>query len=196
MSPFYNFLLFLVKIYLKIFFRFKVEGIEKIDYSKSLVVAPNHKTLFDPLIVSAGFSKPIYWMAKKELWDASKLLGKFLDWVGAFPVDRQGTDIRAIRTSIKHLRDNKIVGIFPEGTRKDTFDEASGKNGVALIATRTNSIIVPVYIKRERKIFKKITLIIRNPISYDQKKYNEEEMNEMTRSLMLTIYGGERSIGS
>lgn len=196
MSPFYNFLLLLVKIYLKIFFRFKVEGIEKIDYSKSLIVAPNHKTLFDPLIVSSGFSKPIYWMAKKELWDTSKLLGKFLDWVGAFPVDRQGSDIRAIKTSMKHLRDNKIVGIFPEGTRTDTFDENNGKNGVALIATRTDSTIVPVYIKREGKIFKKITLIIRDPISYENKKSAEDELSEITRSLMLKIYGEERSIGS
>lgn len=194
MSPVYNFLLFLVKIYLKIFFRFKVEGLEKIDHEKSLIITPNHKTLYDPLIVSAGFQDPIYWMAKKELWDSSKLLSKFLNWVGAFPVDRKGSDIRAIKTSMKHLRDKKIVGIFPEGTRKEQFDENSGKNGVALIATRTNSTVVPVYIKRERKILKKITLIIRDPISYEQKKYNEEELSEITRSLMLTIYGEERNI--
>ena len=97
---------------------------------------------------------------------------------------------------MKHLRDKKIVGIFPEGTRTDKFDENSGKNGVALIATRTDSTIVPVYIKRERKIFKKITLIIRDPINYENKKFEEDELSEMTRSLMLKIYGEERSIGS
>ena len=196
MNPFYKVITFLTKIYLKIFFGFKVEGLEKIDYSKSIVVAPNHKTIYDPLIVSAGLGRPIYWMAKKELWDASKILGKILEWYGAFPVDRQGSDIRAIRTAMKYLRDKNIVGIFPEGTRMKTFDENSGKNGTALIATRTESTIVPVYIKRERKIFKKITLIIRDPITYEKKKFEEDELSEMTRGLMLKIYGEERSIGS
>ena len=196
MSPFYSVIKFLIKIYLKIFFGFAVEGLEKVDYNKSIVVAPNHKTLFDPLIVAAGFKNPIYWMAKKELWDASKIFGKILECFGAFPVDRHGNDIKAIRKAMKYLRDKKIVGIFPEGTRTDKFDENSGKNGVALIATRTDSTIVPVYIKRERKILKKITLIIRDPINYENKKFEEDELSEMTRSLMLKIYGEERSIGS
>ncbi|KXO17119.1 1-acyl-sn-glycerol-3-phosphate acyltransferase [Peptoniphilus sp. GNH] len=193
MSLFYKIARFLVFIYLKIFFRLEGIGFEKIDYDKKLIISGNHHTIYDPLIISSLIKKQVFWMGKKELWDCSRVLGFFLSSFGAFPVDRDGNDIGAIKKAIKYIRNNKILGIFPEGTRTDFMDLDLAKNGAVLMATRTAATIVPVYIDRRGKIFKKIKVYVRDPIDYKGLgKLEENDLTRLTRDLMLSIYDKKR----
>jgi len=102
-------------------------------------------------------------MAKKELFK-NKLFGKFLGALGAFPVARGENDLSAIRTSFKLLAEDKALGIFPEGTRFHDGEMHALQNGVAMLALRGKSPVVPAYIEGDYRLFRKMKLIVGEPV--------------------------------
>ena len=94
-------------------------------------------------------------MAKKELFKIP-LLAQLIKLLGAFPIDRSGGDISAIKKAISMLKNGNSVGIFPQGHRHPGVDPATTevKNGAGLIARRAACDIVPVYIARKDHTFK------------------------------------------
>ncbi|MDN8940728.1 lysophospholipid acyltransferase family protein, partial [Staphylococcus aureus] len=70
----------------------------------------------DPVFLAIIFSSKIKFMGKKELFE-NKFLAVFLRSIGVFPIDREGRDLKSLKNSIKLLKDGKVLGIFPEGTR-------------------------------------------------------------------------------
>ncbi|WP_354366493.1 lysophospholipid acyltransferase family protein [Peptoniphilus olsenii] len=188
----YRFLKFLFAIIFKIFYRIELYNKDNIpNHNKNLIICGNHSSNLDPIILTVYFDRPIYWMGKKELFE-NKILGKILQQLGVFPVDRNHNDLRAIKTSLKILKDNKVLGIFPEGTRVKEINYDEIKAGIALIAQKTNSEILPVYIDSDFKLFKKIKIYYRKPIKIDkEKKYNNTELMQISQDIMRTIYGEE-----
>lgn len=112
----YRFLKIILYVVFKLLYRVEIVGIENIPKENNLIVAGNHKSNLDPVFVSVFFKRHIYWMAKKELFN-NKLFGAFLKKLGAFPVAREEVDIKAIKTSLRHIKNGQVLGIFPEGTR-------------------------------------------------------------------------------
>ncbi|MBN2823099.1 MAG: 1-acyl-sn-glycerol-3-phosphate acyltransferase [Coriobacteriia bacterium] len=107
------------------------------------IIAGNHISHMDPILLWCGAPRPIHFMAKRELWD-STFLGWLLPRLWAFPVNRGGADRAAIETATKYLKDGDLVGIFPEGTRgedPEALGEAHG--GAAFIAMRADVPVVP-----------------------------------------------------
>lgn len=189
----YRFLKFLFAIIFKIFYRVELYNTENIpNHNKNLIICGNHSSNLDPIILAVYFDRPIYWMGKKELFE-NKILAKILQQLGVFPVDRNHNDLRAVKTSLKILKDNKVLGIFPEGTRAKEINYDEIKAGIALIAQKTNSEILPVYIDSDFKLFKKIKIYYRKPIKIDKEiKYNNTELMQISQDIMRTIYGEER----
>src|SRR2546421_2066875 len=87
---------------------------EKADRGDAFLLASNHISHFDPLIISGVVRRKIDWMAMAEFFPVP-FLGHFLRAVDAFPAARDRADRATIRTAIERLRTGRVVGVFPEG---------------------------------------------------------------------------------
>ena len=90
--------------------------------------------------------------------------------IGAISVDRDANDIGAMKACIKALKDEEKLVIFPEGTRNRNEDMQLGeiKSGVAMFAIKTKAPIVPVFINRTPKLFKRTVITIGKPFTLDE----------------------------
>ena len=124
-------------------------------------------------------------MAKKELFKIP-LLAQLIKILGAFPVDRSGSDVGAIKKAVSLVEEKKCMGIFPQGHRYAGEDprKTKTKNGVALIATRTEADIIPCYIRRKKnkfRLFGRTYVIIGERIPFSSLNYNADESGEYLR---------------
>lgn len=169
----------------RLIFRLKVIGAENEPSEGRLLVCSNHISAADPVLISASTKYMISYMAKKELFGIP-LFGSFLKSLGVFPVDRNGKDVSAVKKAISVLSEDGRVGIFPQGTRCPGEDprQTALKNGAAMIAARTESDVLPVYIHRKDntpKLFRKTVVVIGKPIKFSDLGYDPDASGEYTR---------------
>lgn len=150
---------FLIRIYFRIMYNVKIEGAENLPDGEGAIIAPNHISNLDPLLVVAFGRKPMKIMAKAELFKF-KLSDAFFRAVGAFPVSRGDADITAVKTCLRFLKKEELVLIFPHGTRIKPGEDVAIKEGVVLMALKARKNIVPCYISGTYGFRKKITLHI------------------------------------
>ena len=185
---FYRFARFLLKIVFKIRYKLVVHGNTNLPETP-LVICANHINLWDPILLAIIFDRPIRFMAKKELFD-NKFLGFLLNKFGAFPVDRDNVNIKTIKDAIKLVKDNEVLGIFPEGTRVKTVSEENMKTGVAMIASRAGADVIPVFINSNYKFRSKVEVFVRDKIaisSFDD--VSKDIRNKaITRAIYENIY--------
>ncbi|HVF02856.1 MAG TPA: lysophospholipid acyltransferase family protein [Rubrobacteraceae bacterium] len=126
-------------------FGFVVHGVEKVPKEGPLIIASNHRRYADPVLVSMAVPRRIQWMAKRELFISP--FDRLFFFIGAFPVDRQRGARAALKTSLDLLAANWALGIFPEGTRRKSYDPTDApKTGIAMISVRSNAPILPVFV--------------------------------------------------
>ena len=193
----YNILVVILKILFIPLFRINIEGLENIDENDKIIVCANHKSLLDPIFLAIAIPRDLYFMAKKELFDVP-ILKSALKSLGAFPVDRFGRDLKALRYSVSLLKDSKTLGIFPEGTRVDESKRENVKDGVAFIAIKSDADIVPVEIVSSYKPFKKTNILVKQPIRVNDFKSmkNKVAMKLMTDKVYEKIYENHTIIES
>jgi 1-acyl-sn-glycerol-3-phosphate acyltransferase len=121
----------------------KSEGKDKMPMSGPVIIAANHVSNWDPLVVALALNRPIYFMGKAQLFKYG-ILDKLFTQLNAFPVKKGVPDRNAIRRALKILEDGQVLGIFPEGGRNKTGEEMKAQSGVAMIALKSGSPIVPV----------------------------------------------------
>ena len=187
---FYNFIKTTVGIIFKIFYRIQVVNIENIPDTGKIILCSNHASLLDPIFISIIFPRHISWMAKKELFN-NRLLAFIIRKLGAFPVDRQGSDIAAIKNSLRVLKEDRVLGIFPEGTRVKAMNLDNAKSGIALLGVSSGSPILPVYIESNYKIFNRVKIYIGKPIFlFDEinGKLSSDDYLNMSKSILTRIY--------
>lgn len=126
----------------KLFYNFHIEGTENIPQDRALVMASNHRSYADPVILTMPMKKPVTYMAKEELFK-NKLFGWFITKLGAFPVKRGAGDLQVIDDAVGILESGRHLVIFPEGTRSKDGKVGKGKTGVALIAARSGADVLP-----------------------------------------------------
>ncbi len=139
-------------------------GIERVPSSGPLIVAANHVSYLDPPVLGIFLPRMLHYMAKRELF-AVPGLGAAITAVGAFPVDRGGNPMSAIRRSVEVLREGRAVAIFPEG-RRNTDGLAPIQLGVSLLASLARAPVVPACIvgtDRARQ-FARITVVYGEPL--------------------------------
>ncbi len=127
------------------------------------VVISNHLSMWDPLLIAVIIRRQIFWMGKAELFK-SRIASLFFKAMKAFPVRRGEGDLAAIRHAFRVLRDGKLFGIFPEGTRIKSKDISRFEPGTAMIALKNDAPVLPIYIKGNYKLFRRMKVIIGNPI--------------------------------
>ena len=153
---------------------------------KNYIIACNHTSNMDAVMLDIVFKKRFRFLAKKELFK-KKFNNAFLRELGGVPIDRSQADPRAIKEIFRLLDNNKNIAIFPQGTRAKTvnIEEGSAKEGVAMFSIRTNTPILPVMFDRKIKAFKTTRLIIGKPIYPDvERKKDKEYLNEYANSVI------------
>ena len=138
----------------KVCWRYKIEGRENLrafDKRKGVLLVANHTSFFDVVFMFIS-GRPKQWvrfMGRDTLFDnAGGLLGQIISRVGAFPIKRDTADRTSIKRAVRHLKNNEIVGILPEGTRRGKTDRPPEiHGGAALIARMAKVPILPMTVR-------------------------------------------------
>lgn len=180
---------FLAWLPLMILFPTKVIGKKNIKKKTPYVLTCNHFSNADPVILDLYLVRKLRFLAKKELFE-KKFNGWILRQFGGFPINRDKPEISAFKYSLNVLKENKILAIFPEGTRnKDLSNEGLQqlKNGAIVFASKGGAQLLPVVIYKRAKVFRRNYILIGEPIDIvaeDTKRLTKEEIDLNTRRLV------------
>src|SRR4051795_2837099 len=133
----------ILKPFLRIYFRISLVGREHLPKEGGVILASNHRSFLDPFVVGAWLGRPVFFVAKKELFDR-RFAGWFLNCLGAFPIRRGESDEESMETSKQILERGDALVIFPEGTRHRTGSLGRPKRGVGRLALETGAPVIPV----------------------------------------------------
>lgn len=125
------------------YWRVEVDGAERVPSQGPVIIAPVHRSFMDFVVAAQATKRKLYYMAKDDLW-RSERFGRFLEAIGAFPVDREGTDRLALARAQSVLEHGDALVLFPEGTRREGQVVEDLHEGAAFLAARTGAPIVPV----------------------------------------------------
>ena len=187
---FYTLVKAIAFVLFKIAFRIRVTGIDNVPVTGRLVLCANHQSNWDPIVLSTFYPRKIAWMSKKELFE-KKTMATALKWLGVFPVDRQIADVSAVKTALRILKDDRILGIFPEGTRVREHKPENAKAGVAMLAVKSKAPVQPVYITSSYKLFTSLEITIGETVDYSAKypgKLENEKYSEISQEILAKIY--------
>ncbi|QSX06786.1 1-acyl-sn-glycerol-3-phosphate acyltransferase [Sedimentibacter sp. zth1] len=192
-----KFLKGLVKVVLFPFFRVKLYNVENFNKSTGkCIVCSNHISNFDPVMLMIYTKRHINFMAKKELFDVF-FIKNVLKYIGAFPVDRDKPSLSTIKGALSILKNGEVLGIFPEGTRVNEYNEENAKSGIALIANKGDANIIPIFIKSSYKIFSKVEIFFGKPKKYFQNfegKVTSAQYREVSKEMLRDIYSLEKEV--
>ncbi|WP_245983454.1 lysophospholipid acyltransferase family protein [Ammoniphilus oxalaticus] len=166
----------IVKFYLHLRFRIKIEGIEHIP-KDSCILAMNHTSNYDPILVGTHTPRKMYIMAKEELFRIG-WFGRLITEMGAFPIKRGQADLKSLKHSLKLLKDGQIFSIFIEGTRSKSGEIQEAKKGIGFIAARSKATVIPTYIHGVNNgWFKPAGVVFGPPIEFPDGLGHEEIAN-------------------
>lgn len=145
--------------------RVHVEGdADAIPREGPVILAVNHISNADPVIVGAWLTprlgRRIHWLGKREMFDWP-VVGWMARNGGVVPVDRGGADAEAFRLAQRVLAAGHVLVVFPEGTRSPTGELQTPKDGLAMLALRTQATIVPIGISNTDRVWRKGSLLPR-----------------------------------
>lgn len=146
----------------------KIEGADRLPPFGPVILAVNHVSMWDPVLVGCSLQRQVCYMAKEELF-AVPVLRTALRKLGAFPVKRSRSDTGAIRQALAILKDEQVLGLFPEGTRSKTGEMQKGLPGMVLLMDKANAPIVPIRVYGTQHLLSqargKIGIIVGDPLT-------------------------------
>ncbi|DAA97677.1 TPA: 1-acyl-sn-glycerol-3-phosphate acyltransferase [Candidatus Gastranaerophilales bacterium HUM_15] len=135
----------------KLVYRLEIYGKENIPSDNNFIVAANHLSTLDPPLVCGVMNRGVAYMAKKELFE-NPFMRWWLDWLGAFAVDREKLGVSTIKT-VKNLKETGwVLGIFPQGTRQEAGEFSHITKGFASLAKSTKCGILPIGITGTQEV--------------------------------------------
>jgi 1-acyl-sn-glycerol-3-phosphate acyltransferase len=159
--------------FMRLYFRLRIEGAERIPATGPAIIAPNHKSFWDSFFLGAATRRHLRFMGKAELFEGR--WGRLFVRLGAFPVRRGEADADALETARVILRQGGLLALFPEGTRiRDPEELGSPRRGAGRLALETGSPLVPAAITGTERLFagpfprpRRVQVAIGEPISVE-----------------------------
>ena len=152
MTTFYGCVHSFLRFVFRAFLGMRVLGREYFPTEGRVIVAVNHVSGYDPVIVGVALSRELHFLAKEELFRLP-LVGNLIRKLHAIPIRRQAGDRGAIRTAFQVLQQERPLLMFPEGTRSRTGQFQAAKGGVGMLALKSGSRVVPVYLSGTFRLF-------------------------------------------
>ena len=188
-----NFLRIIIKHFFSfletIVYRPKIVGKENVPVKTAAIICPNHVHALDSAIIVAKFKRKVNVLAKEELYKNG-----FIRWIadlfGIYPVKTDSKSMETMKISLRLLKNNELLMLFPEGTRNGMAKGVKPKDGAIKLAIKSNVPIIPVGIKGNFKIFTKVKVKIGKPIEYSKYKdkiNDKETLEKLTDNLMNQI---------
>ncbi len=177
----------IINILFKIFFRPTYIGLENIPNKGSVVLAGNHTNNLDCILLITSTKRTIHFLAKDELLKGGKRI--IFQNMGIIPVNRRIHDNKALKKAEEELKENKVIGIFPEGT----FSKVKGqllpfKIGAVKMTNDTNATLVPFTITGSYKLLRRgITItfypkyLVQEPLGEANEKLRDFLQKELDR---------------
>ncbi len=169
------------RVVYRIVYDMHFEGLENLPEKEGVIIASNHRSYADPVLLTMYMKRPVKYMAKEELF-RNKLFGAFIRMLGAFPIKRGSGDMSIISESVDILKNGNNLVIFPEGTRSKENKVARGKTGVAMIAAKAGADVLPVGIcfEGEKLSFRcPLTVRIGKVIKYEELNVTDGSPKEL-----------------
>jgi 1-acyl-sn-glycerol-3-phosphate acyltransferase len=185
----YPFARWVCRCFFSLVYRWKVDGAHHIPADGPVIVCCNHIGNLDPPLVGSALQRKVHFMAKEELFRVP-LLGRLIQALGAFPVKRGASDKRAIKQALTLLEQNRVLVIFPEGTRSKTGKLGDGRPGAAFLALKSNATVVPAAIIGPYRLFRPIRVRFGPPVDLTpwlKTKVSTETTKEATKRIMQEI---------
>ncbi len=182
----YSIIRFLLAFYIRCFFKVDVVGGNRIPSSGPVILAANHVSNNDPILIGCSIKRPVQFLAKQELFKFRLSYWLFKHILLAIPVDRDlHQQVRCVRQSLAVLENGKVYGIFPEGTRCRNGERVKPKHGVSFISYHSRAPIYPVALVRCGGGWRKrIKLVVGEAIYAPEKPYRfvtDKVMKEVYR---------------
>ncbi|NJC84184.1 1-acyl-sn-glycerol-3-phosphate acyltransferase [Planosporangium mesophilum] len=153
MLDLYSFSKAIVAPTLRTLWRPKVTGLEHLPRTGPVIMASNHLSVVDSLIIPIMVDRPVYFLAKNEYFRGA-VMRTVMTGLHQIPVDRSGgrASLMALDAALPVLRDGQVLGIFPEGTRSPDGRLYRGRPGVARLALDAGATVLPVGLAGTEKI--------------------------------------------
>jgi 1-acyl-sn-glycerol-3-phosphate acyltransferase len=190
------------RIMTSLLFDLKTYGIENVPQTGPALLAANHQSYLDPVLVAVHLRRPVSYFAKSELFE-NRYFGWLIRALGAFPVRLGEGDISAVRETIRRLGEGYLLNLYPEGTRTLDGQIQPIQRGFVLILRRVVVPVIPVVIDgsfeawhKEWKIFHPhpIRVMYGKPLQYKDLKGDKiVELLESTLRSMLDELRQKRS---
>jgi 1-acyl-sn-glycerol-3-phosphate acyltransferase len=171
-------------------YRIEVIGADHLPVSGPAVVASNHESFLDAIILGAAISRDLRFVAKAELW-RFRLLAWILDGLGAIPVERSHSDFLALAKVLQALDEGEAVAVFPQG---GVYGNRAWRRGAAHVALVTGAPLVPVHLigtaralARGKLGFPKLRVIVGEPIEAAWDPEDRTAATKLTERLRIAV---------
>lgn len=173
----YRFFRFFLIWLCKLFFHLEVRGRGFIPREGGFVLASNHASFLDPILVGTACPRVLNFAARETLF-RNKFFGWLIAEVGSFPIKRWSADLSAVKESVRRLKNNAGLLLFPEGTRSHDGNIHNITSGFVMLAAKAGVPIIPVWVSGSHKAWgrarrirpAKIRVVFGSPIEVGKRR--------------------------
>jgi 1-acyl-sn-glycerol-3-phosphate acyltransferase len=169
------------------YFKVSVEGIENVPERGAAVIAGNHLSFIDSIVLALALPRPLYYLGKSDYWESARTRW-LVQGAGVVPVYRDGGDKGegSLRAGVRLLERGDLLGIYPEGTRSPDGRLYRGKTGPVRMALEAGVPIVPfgiigsdVAMPQDRKVVRRVPITLRFGRPIDLSRYHERRTDPL-----------------
>lgn len=174
----------IVSVLFKLIYHPKIVGKDLINIDDGIVLAGNHTSILDCLLLMSSTKREIHFLAKSELFTGFKSI--IFSNMGLIPVDRSKKNPNALKDAVSYLNNNEVVLVFPEGTTEKGRGLMDFKIGAVKMANDSNKKIIPFVIHGKYNIFgKSIRLTFLDPMEVKSNlEYENDKLHKKIEAVL------------